>query len=56
MGTKRESEKPIMACSECGKTPAKYNKFIGAWLCSECKKKLNVEEMEKVEQNNGKLF
>ncbi|MFA5080869.1 MAG: hypothetical protein WC472_04600 [Candidatus Paceibacterota bacterium] len=56
MSTKRESEKPVLACSRCGKTPAKYVEYFQEFLCRNCREELKVEDYEKAEKNNGKLF
>lgn len=47
--TKTKTKKEIICCSECGKNQAKFREFIGAFLCNACYKKLEIEELEKIE-------
>jgi len=56
MAAKEKEPKPVLACSRCGKTPAKFVEYFGEYLCHECREKLKVEDYEKADKNNSKLF
>lgn len=56
MPEKEKKLKEVLACSRCGKTPAKWVEYFQEFLCRECREKLKVEDLEQTEKNNRKLF